>query len=149
MIDLTPIVSYSAEETLGIGKKIASSLQIGDTLYLTGDLGAGKTSFLKGCIAELTGVEPEEIISPTFTYVQIYEIPHKPLVYHFDFYRIESPVSTLTDWIDTPGIYCIEWPEKLPQASLPSCERLWSIHIAYRTENTRLLTFSLGKPHAS
>lgn len=99
------------EETFALGKMIGSSLQAGDVLALTGDLGSGKTTFVKG-LGSVLGIAEPSINSPTFTYLNVYE-GQLPL-YHFDLYRLRSPKEFLdagfADFL-TSGIACIEWPQ--------------------------------------
>lgn len=85
---------------------------------LFGDLGAGKTSFARGVIAEFAreaGQPVPEVPSPTFTLVQTYEFPRAAL-WHFDLYRIERPDDAFELGIEealAEGIALIEWPERL------------------------------------
>lgn len=81
------IVSYSPEETIEIGKKIASTLKKGDVIVLTGDLGSGKTKLTEGILTYF-GLE-KEISSPTFTIVNEYYTENLN-IYHFDVYRLEE-----------------------------------------------------------
>ncbi len=123
-----------------LGAKIATIVQKGDVICLIGGLGAGKTTFARGFIQK---TQPEgtetEIPSPTFTLVQTYETQGFP-IWHFDFYRIESPEDVyeigLEEALDT-GVTLIEWPEKA--ADLLPEERL-EIHIE-PVENGRRLRF--------
>ncbi len=90
----------------------------GDVVALFGDLGAGKTSFARGLIAEFAreaGEASPEVPSPTFTLVQTYEFP-RAAIWHFDLYRIERPEDAYELGIEealTEGIALIEWPERL------------------------------------
>ena len=81
------IISNSPEETLEIGKKIASKLKKGDVIVLTGDLGSGKTKLTEGILTYF-GLE-KEISSPTFTIVNEYYTENLN-IYHFDVYRLEE-----------------------------------------------------------
>jgi tRNA threonylcarbamoyladenosine biosynthesis protein TsaE len=121
--------SHSSEETRKVGAEIAKHLKAGDVLCLTGDLGAGKTTLTKGIAEELLAIHPDEITSPTFTYLHIYEGP--TTLYHFDLYRLPSQETFLqsgfAEFLDAGGICCIEWPDKLPRG-LPPCP----IHISIR-----------------
>lgn len=100
------------EATLLLGKSIAKMLRPGDFLALQGDLGAGKTTLTRGIIQALLGPD-EEVPSPTYTLVQLYEGPGFPL-WHFDLYRLEDSdgVEEL-GWDETvEGVALVEWPER-------------------------------------
>ncbi|GAA5523122.1 tRNA (adenosine(37)-N6)-threonylcarbamoyltransferase complex ATPase subunit type 1 TsaE [Aliifodinibius salicampi] len=134
-------ISKSPAETISVGKKIGKKLKAGDILCLKGDLGAGKTHFVKG-IAEALNINPDEVLSPTYTLIHEYEgtLP----LYHFDCYRMESPREALEIGVEEyfygAGICVIEWPERI--TSLIPPEALWiTIEIADR--ETR--KFVIGK----
>ena len=104
------IESFSAEDTLELGRKMGREAKPGDVYTLIGDLGVGKTVFTQG-IAE--GLEIEEsICSPTFTIVQVYEEGRMPF-YHFDVYRIgdieEMDEIGYEDYFYGEGLCMIEW----------------------------------------
>ena len=101
----------SPEETLALGKEIGSTLSKGSVLTLTGDLGAGKTTFVKG-IGSALGIQETSINSPTFTYLHVYD-GRLPL-YHFDLYRLRSSHEFLDAGFEEyleKGVACIEWPQ--------------------------------------
>lgn len=112
-----------AEETLRIGKEFGARLKPDSIVCLFGDLGAGKTTFVRG-IAEGIGIDPSQVSSPTFVYLNIYE-GQTPL-YHFDLYRLNGVEPFLSMGFDeilfSPGIKCIEWSERiapiLPQEAI-------------------------------
>ncbi len=87
-------------------------------IALRGDLGAGKTSFARSFISAAMG-RPEEVPSPTFTLLQVYETPQEfngGDIYHFDLYRLENPDDSLELGIEdafSEGICLIEWPDRL------------------------------------
>lgn len=126
----------SAEETEEIGKKIGKMLQKGDLLCLTGDLGAGKTTLIKGIVKERTGLDPSVVTSPTFSYMHLYEGSEN--LYHFDLYRLASSQDFIEagfmEFLSTDCICCIEWPDKLP-SNLALQKVL--IHLEYLSEETR------------
>lgn len=110
MEHITIIESFSAEDTLELGRKMGQEAQPGEVYTLIGDLGVGKTVFTQG-IAE--GLEIDEAIcSPTFTIVQVYEEGRMPF-YHFDVYRIgdveEMDEIGYEDYIYGEGLCMIEW----------------------------------------
>ena len=108
---MVELISHSEEGTKQIAMKIASKLNIGNVLVLTGDLGSGKTKFTEG-ILEYFGFK-DEISSPTFTIVNEHT-SDKINVYHFDVYRLEDSDEFLAiggDEYFEKGISIIEWGE--------------------------------------
>jgi tRNA threonylcarbamoyladenosine biosynthesis protein TsaE len=131
----------SVSETIQIGKNIGSLLRPDDIVALVGELGAGKTQFIKG-LAEGVGVEkPTYISSPSFTLINEY-LGRVPF-YHIDLFRLEQEKEAeelgLEDYFQAGGITAIEWADKIP--SLLPEEILW-IEIHYTGENTRSLEIS-------
>ncbi|MBI3508751.1 MAG: tRNA (adenosine(37)-N6)-threonylcarbamoyltransferase complex ATPase subunit type 1 TsaE [Chlamydiia bacterium] len=106
-----PLGSESA--TLAFGKAFAAQLAPNSILALHGDLGAGKTTFVKGLALGL-GIE-EPIVSPTFVYLNLYA-GRLPL-YHFDLYRLKSKEDFealgFSEYFFKGGICAIEWPERI------------------------------------
>lgn len=127
--------SHTPEETIAIGKAFSSELKAGDVVCLNGELGAGKTHFVKG-IAEGVGFDQNEVHSPTYTLIHEYvgELP----IYHFDCYRIESPQEALEIGVEEyfygKGVCVIEWPERIESLIPP--EAIW-IDIEAPDKNTR------------
>ena len=115
------LITSSSEETQAAGAEFAETLQGTETIAFFGDLGSGKTTFLKGMISALTGCSPDEITSPTFTYMQIYE--GKFPVYHFDLYRLSNgeqfEEAGFSEFLDLGGVCCLEWAEKI-ETKLPA-----------------------------
>lgn len=108
----------SPKETFEYGKKLAAKLNGGDILLLSGELGAGKTSLVKG-IAKGLGVK-REITSPTFTLLNIYKIKNSKIknLVHIDTYRLKDEKELLEigveDYFGKSNTVCIiEWPEKI------------------------------------
>jgi tRNA threonylcarbamoyladenosine biosynthesis protein TsaE len=110
------ITTHSEEETVDAGRRLAASLGPGAVVLLSGDLGAGKTAFVRG-IAGGLGVDPNEVSSPTFTLVQEYRGGRLTL-YHVDLYRLQATeVDDLgLEEITEAGVTAIEWPDRLPRA---------------------------------
>ena len=104
----------SEEHTRALGAAIAKQARPGDVIALEGALGAGKTTFARGFIQQLTGTD-EEVVSPTFTLVQTYDSPAAE-IWHFDLYRLEKPEDVFELGLDdalSGGIVLIEWPQRL------------------------------------
>jgi tRNA threonylcarbamoyladenosine biosynthesis protein TsaE len=107
------ITSQSEEETTSAGRELARDLGPGDVVLLSGDLGAGKTAFVRG-IAKGLGIDGAEVSSPTFTLIQEYRGPG-PTLYHVDLYRLTPPEVDdlgLDDLVAGGGIVAIEWPDR-------------------------------------
>lgn len=103
------IISKNAEETRLLAYKIIKMLKVGDVVLLTGDLGAGKTTFVSGALESL-GYK-DHVISPTFNILKCY-FEVKPIIYHIDAYRLEDQNIDigLEEYIEGNGICFIEWP---------------------------------------
>ena len=109
------MITEDAHATETFGREWAKTLLPGTVVALHGDLGAGKTTLVKGIVSELTGTPPQQISSPTFTLMHLYESKYP--VYHFDLYRLKSAEefvhSGFTDFFDSVGICLIEWPDRI------------------------------------
>lgn len=114
-------LSRTPEDTFRAGLAAAATLRPGDILALTGDLGAGKTQWVKGLAAGLGCDAP--VTSPTFTLIHEYLGGRLPL-YHVDCYRLERPEELLAigmdDYLDGRGVLVIEWADKFPALMPPS-----------------------------
>lgn len=108
----------SEKETISFGEKLAAYLEPGDVLCLKGDLGVGKTTFVKGLIRALQGENTLFLGSPTYTLIQEYRFK-KPYVYHFDFYRLKSTDEIWgigwEEYCSGDGICVIEWADLFPE----------------------------------
>jgi len=108
------VITNNSEETIKLGRKISKFLRQGDVVALFGNLGAGKSTLVKG-IARGLGVKEETVCSPSFVLLKAYKT--KPPLYHFDFYRIkkleESYSSGLEEFLFTKGICVIEWADRI------------------------------------
>lgn len=128
-------ISRSVEETLAAGRRCGHEARRGDVFALAGDLGAGKTQFVKGFVA---GVESNaEVTSPTFVLVHEYGGGRLP-VYHFDFYRIENREALLglgfDDYVFGDGVSLIEWADRYRDV-IPAHAKWLSFQM--RDENVR------------
>jgi tRNA threonylcarbamoyladenosine biosynthesis protein TsaE len=114
------VVTRSAEETIGFGRGLAALLKPPKIVLLRGDLGAGKTTMVKGIAEAFGAAEQEDVTSPTFTLVHEYRGPRVTL-YHIDLYRIdtERELDTLglDDLMEPRNILLIEWGEKFRRFS--------------------------------
>jgi tRNA threonylcarbamoyladenosine biosynthesis protein TsaE len=108
--------SGSESETVEAGRRLAGQLGPGSVVLLHGDLGAGKTAFVRGLAAGL-GVDPGEVTSPTFTLVQEYR--GRFTLYHVDLYRLDHTAELddlgLDELWSEGGVVAVEWAEKLPR----------------------------------
>ncbi|MCD6548235.1 MAG: tRNA (adenosine(37)-N6)-threonylcarbamoyltransferase complex ATPase subunit type 1 TsaE [Thermodesulfobacterium sp.] len=108
-------ISNSEEDTINLGKKLGKLLKPGDLVLLYGELGCGKTTFVKG-LAESLEVDPDlYITSPSFSLINIYE--GKYTIYHVDLYRLNTPeVEDLGLWeYLNDGVVIIEWADRLQE----------------------------------
>ncbi len=131
-------ISNSEEDTKKLGKEIASKLEKGMILVLSGDLGSGKTKFTEGILSYF-GLE-NEISSPTFTIVNEYDTD-KMKIYHFDVYRIEDEDEFYAiggDEYFEKGVSIIEWGEKIASI-LPDTYIQVSFSRDDKNENTRII----------
>lgn len=112
---MATITSHSPNDTFLLGQQLAATLRGGEVVALDGDLGAGKTHFVKGLAAGLG--YPGDVTSPTFTLVHEYPGGRLPL-FHFDFYRLESEGEALRigldEYLEAGGVVAIEWAGKFP-----------------------------------
>ncbi|MBF0276451.1 MAG: tRNA (adenosine(37)-N6)-threonylcarbamoyltransferase complex ATPase subunit type 1 TsaE [SAR324 cluster bacterium] len=132
------IDSHSLDDTRNIGKLIGKNTGPGQIILLTGDLGSGKTTLSKS-ICEALGVNPDSVISPTYTLVNVYEGDF--LIHHVDLYRLNTPEDLDSfdreDLISEEGVTLVEWPEFFKP--LLESEALIEIELQTLDENTRRL----------
>ena len=133
-------ISDSPFETETAGREFAWDLPAGSVVALTGQLGSGKTRFVKGLVAAIGA--RGEVTSPTFTLIHEYTGGRVP-VYHFDFFRIEDRRSAerlgLEEYFFGDGICVVEWADKFPEL-IPRGAR-W-ISFETKSETDRLITIT-------
>ena len=111
------LITHSEEETADAARTLAATLTSGDVILLSGNLGAGKTAFVRGLASGL-GINPEDVSSPTFTLVHEYRGGRLTL-YHADLYRLDRVATEdlgLEEMSVADGILAIEWPDRLAHA---------------------------------
>ncbi len=132
--------THSEHETFALGEQLAATLQRGAFVLLHGDLGAGKTAFVRGMAAGL-GADPDDVSSPTFVLIQHYK-GRVPLV-HVDLYRLERGAAVddlgLED-LAAEAVVAIEWAERLPRELDGSV----NVKIEDLGDNTRSITIERG-----
>lgn len=115
---LREVTTCSAEETIAFGRTLAQLLSPPKMVLLRGDLGAGKTTLVKGIAAGFEAASEEDVTSPTFTLIHEYRGPQANL-YHIDLYRIDTQreldTLALDDLRAEDSILLIEWGEKFPR----------------------------------
>jgi tRNA threonylcarbamoyladenosine biosynthesis protein TsaE len=113
-----PMVTHSAEETIEYGRALSAELAPPLLVLLRGDLGAGKTTLVKGIAEGFEAAPRDSVTSPTFTLVHEYRSP-RVVLYHIDLYRIETERELetvgLDDLLAPDSILLIEWGEKFPR----------------------------------
>ncbi|MCR4404275.1 MAG: tRNA (adenosine(37)-N6)-threonylcarbamoyltransferase complex ATPase subunit type 1 TsaE [Candidatus Acetothermia bacterium] len=117
------VCTKSPEETAALGERLAEELKPGACVALIGELGAGKTTLIKG-LARGLGVPEKEVLSPTFVLVREHRGGRLPL-FHVDAYRLAGPEELqeigLEEYLLSEGITVIEWADRIPQALPPGC----------------------------
>lgn len=111
-------ITHSAEETTALGMRLAEELAPPKLVVLTGELGTGKTTIIKGIAHGFKAAHEEDVTSPTFTLVHEYRGPEVN-VYHIDLYRVDTQRELMTlgldDLMDANSVLLIEWGEKFPR----------------------------------
>lgn len=139
----TSHLTGSADETRALARTIAATLTPGAVLLLHGDLGAGKTVFVKG-LAEGLGLDPDDVTSPTFTLVHEYRGGRLPLV-HLDLYRLdrtELDEVGLDPDLAALGVVVVEWAERLTHNPAGAID----VRIVDAGDETRRLDIVRGSP---
>jgi tRNA threonylcarbamoyladenosine biosynthesis protein TsaE len=130
-------VSHSVAQTEQIARDLAATLQGGECIALEGDLGAGKTQFVRGLVHGLGGTH--RVSSPTFVLLNVYPTPRFP-VYHLDAYRVHGPEDFeaigFTELLEQQGIVIVEWASRVTDLLPPS--RI-DIKITPSSRDTRII----------
>lgn len=136
MFPMEIFVSHSERETAEWAARYAKTLVPGDTVLLSGEMGAGKTAIAKG-IAQGLGIS-EEVTSPTYAYINSYE----DRLFHFDCYRVEDEAQAerlgFADYFEMGGICLVEWGENIRGLLPLTCKE---IRIIKRGDETREIRF--------
>ena len=131
---MATFISNSAEETESFGRQIAGSVKPGDVIALVGELGSGKTQFVKGLAASLGATTPAT--SPTFTLLHEYS-SGRLAIYHFDFFHVEDQHSAerlgLDEYFFGDGVSVIEWADRFPEL-IPETARWISFETKSETQ---------------
>jgi len=131
--------THSAEETTELGRRIAAHLKPGSIVLLRGDLGAGKTTMVKGIAEGFQAAKADDVTSPTFTLIHEYRGPAVTL-FHIDLYRIDTQreldTLALDDLMSPKSILLIEWGEKFARFAR---ERDVEIAIEHRGAEDRVI----------
>jgi tRNA threonylcarbamoyladenosine biosynthesis protein TsaE len=136
------VTTHSPEETIAFGQTLGPLLSPPKLVLLRGDLGAGKTTLVKGIAQGFQAASEDDVTSPTFTLVHEYRGPHANL-YHIDLYRIDTPreleTLALDDLRSENAILLIEWGEKFPWLAM---ERDVEIAFERNGETDRMIRVS-------
>jgi len=117
-MDTREFITHSPQETIALGRTLVGLLTPPKIVLLRGDLGAGKTTLVKGIAAGFAAASEDDVTSPNFTLVHEYRGPEANL-YHIDLYRVETQRQLetlgLDDLIAENSVLLIEWGEKFPR----------------------------------
>ena len=137
---MSTVETTRPDETVAAGRDLAARLLPGSTVALSGELGAGKTHFVRGLVGGWGG--EEDATSPTFTLVHEYATPRGP-VFHLDLYRAESAeevwASVHDELENTDGLVVVEWADRFPALLPPDAVR---VTIAHHGEGRRIITIT-------
>jgi tRNA threonylcarbamoyladenosine biosynthesis protein TsaE len=138
------LTTQSEAETMAAGRALGASLEAGAIVLLTGDLGAGKTAFVRG-LAEALGINTADVSSPTFTIIQEYR-GGRLLMRHVDLYRLtprEVDELGLDEMTLDPAVTAIEWPDRLPRSLGDAVQ----VRLAHAGGDTR--TIEIERPQSN
>ena len=135
---MSQILSNSEEETEAAGERLGASLTAGDIVLLYGELGAGKTAFVRG-LARGIGAAADDVSSPTFTLIQ--EYTGRVKLHHVDLYRLQAreiPDLGLDELVGGNGVVAIEWAERWGERPGDAIE----VELAHVSNDVRQITIS-------
>jgi tRNA threonylcarbamoyladenosine biosynthesis protein TsaE len=139
----TETITHSAEETISFGRKLALDLSPPLIVLLRGELGAGKTTLVKGIAGGFQAASADDVTSPTFTLIHEYRGPRVSL-YHIDLYRIDTTreleTLALDDLLAPNSILLIEWGEKFPRLLHERNVEIHLEHIGAAERRIQLMT---------
>jgi tRNA threonylcarbamoyladenosine biosynthesis protein TsaE len=131
----------SDQETRSVGRELAALLPQKGVVLLTGDLGAGKTTLVKGIVEGRRAARAEDVSSPTFTLIHEYGDPVS--IYHIDLYRLETEEQArrlgLEDLFDEPALILIEWGDRFPHV-MP--DNVITVRLSHHGEDRRCIEVS-------
>jgi tRNA threonylcarbamoyladenosine biosynthesis protein TsaE len=140
---LYSVITRSEDETVTLGERVGSLLQAGDFIALSGELGSGKTRFVRGVAAGLTVDPATRITSPTYSLLHIYT-GRLPL-YHFDLYRLAGDADVVelgfAEFFYGDGVCLVEWADRLQEEKPAECLTITFFHVR---DDTRRLVFTAG-----
>jgi tRNA threonylcarbamoyladenosine biosynthesis protein TsaE len=135
--------SRSVNDTVRLAAELAAGLRANDVLALHGDLGAGKTQFVRGLVAGLGG-NPRTVSSPTFVLLNVYDSGRLPL-FHLDAYRVTGPddfeAIGFSELLEQGGVVAVEWPSRVPSLLPPH-----TIHVTLEPASPRTRRISITRP---
>jgi tRNA threonylcarbamoyladenosine biosynthesis protein TsaE len=131
-------ITHASGETEAVGERVGRAFQGGEVVLLTGELGAGKTAFVRG-LARGVGADPDEVASPTFVLLTSY--PGRLTLHHADLYRLQGCGDEaelgLEELPGPDGVLAVEWAERLSETPWP---RIVRVHLEHAGEDDRRLT---------
>ncbi len=142
---MSTVITHSEDETLAFARALAREVPPRAVLLLVGDLGAGKTTFVRGLALGL-GLDPESVSSPTFTLIQEYR--GHPTLYHVDLYRLEGAEIEdlgLEELAAGDAVVAIEWAEKLRERPAGAIE----VRLEDRGDDVREITVTTSTQHSA
>lgn len=141
--------SRSPTQTFEFGYELGKRLKPNSIIALFGELGAGKTTLIKGIAHGSTGILPEMVSSPTFTYMNIYGYDSAKPLFHFDLYRLNDGSEFFSlgfeEYFYSNGLCCIEWSERIESYLPQEVVKLFLSHDSNTEEHvtSRLISYEI------